>query len=29
MQEITFANHADYLIVLIDDRDRADATLGE
>ena len=29
MQQITLADHADYLVALIDDRDRADATLGQ
>jgi len=29
MQQITFADHADYSVVLVDDRDRADAALGQ
>ena len=28
MQEITLADNADYLVILIDDRDRADAALS-
>src|SRR6516162_9452431 len=29
MQEITLADNADYLVILIDDRDRADAALSQ